>query len=797
MSFFMGCSSPLSAWISYISVRKEGFLPGTGNGAINLENAMTEITIPRKPKGREGSARLSASERITAAVKFGPRVGRAWVGLLLGSITAVQGALAAGTDPTQPGPWLVFDFSLGWGMGPVGTEQPGGVRFEVQASDGGPFQRLFRAHYARLRWCPWAVNLAQYAGREVRFRFVVEHIEGRIMMDYPHWGNPRIVVGPLAGEAPPREVFNFALTPMDRAGALLPDGTEVPLTEKDPIFYEGLVTPGRLNRGLMLLVYAGDRYICVPGKQQPGLYMGVSMSVDSLRIGAGPDRQPWIGQMPPPVFAEWKVKVPPRPATGGPPYGGTTNQVHLPPRPATGGPPYGGTTNQVSLARVAPESRIPNPESRLFHEIQHRLDVYKYRPGLVARYDPDRLAMEVNMGPQTDLGWAFVGVETLGLTEVPLAIETTGQLATRDENSFAGLLVDYHTPRGYQKRQWFGLGAGSRERYDLRPADWILDGPGAFRLLQRLAFRCEFADLSATRRNGTTVPDYKRPITRDTPPDSVTRHSSLVTRHSLRLPLTPYAPPDWDGRFWLGVGVQNQPQGAGLKVRLEGLKSATANPAATNLAQQTHQFVVLEDPFVRFAVSRTNGAICGGWDQATGRRLLVNCHDRYVVESESDLLRTTELLDRVQKIERKRMDGREAVVVICQNVALPDLVIEKRYSLRPGRGLSKQVVFSTSDPVGFFLHYDAETRLDEKFLAESSRGGALAEKKGEGRVWLHHPRFQPDHPERRSERRAPTWHLNLRRLIPFSVRNDLLWRAEVSASARAAAETAALQKYHF
>lgn len=184
-------------------------------------------------------------------------------------------------DFTQSGPWLVFDYSLGFGMGSPGTENPGGVRFEVQISDGGPYKTLYQSVYSQLRWHPYAVSLSEYAGQEVKVRFLVEHIEGRIMMDYPHWGNPRVVVGSLFDKTPPKEIFNFAMTPVNRVGGILADGTEFDLEEPDPVFNsDAMVTQGLLNRKHMLLMYAGDNYICVPGKAQPGIYMGVSMSVD-------------------------------------------------------------------------------------------------------------------------------------------------------------------------------------------------------------------------------------------------------------------------------------------------------------------------------------------------------------------------------------------------------------------------------------------------------------------------------------------------------------------------------------
>ena len=588
------------------------------------------------------------------------------LGACIIALAVAQTPSRAATDLTQPGPWLVFDFALGWGMGPADYDGRGGVRFEIQASTGGPFERLFRADYARLQWYPCAVNVAKYAGQEVRFRFIVEHLDGRIMMDYPHWGNPRLVTGPLAGGSPPTEAFNFAMTPMGRAGAILPDGTEVPLTEADETFAKGLVTPGRLSRDLMLLVYAGDNYICIPGKRQPGIYMGVSMSTDYLRIGAGPDRAPWTGRMPPPVFAEWTAKVPPAPPAASAP------------KPVAA--PAPGRLAQPGVAQV----------------LQTKTDTWKYTPGIAAHADADRMTLEAGMGPQASHGWAFAGMELVGLAEVPLRLERRGSFSRLTDNSFGGLLVDYHSPRGYEDRVWLGLGAGGRERYDLRPADWILDGP-PLALPRTMGLRTQFVDLSGQAKQ---------------------------TSASLRLKLATYAPPDWDGRIWLAAGVQDLAAGAALKATVISLK-ATPPPPQPSTAGES---IVLRDEAAEFVISKRNGAIVGGTDRRTGQKLMAACNDRYAADSEHDVTRTTELLDRVRKADTRPIGGRPGLVVTCDNVALPGVTIEKRYVLLPGRVLSKRVAFSTTDPKGFFIHWDAETSLNPAFAAKSSRGGDLGDK---------------------------------------------------------------------
>ena len=588
--------------------------------------------------------------------------------VLLGSTALAGPAL----DLAQPGPWLVFDIALGWGMGPTDTTGRGGVRFEVQASAGDRFETLFRADYARLQWYPCAVSLAPYAGKDVRLRLLVTHLDGRIMMDYPHWGNPRIVTGPLSGPAPaPASApLSLAMVPIGKAAALLADGTEVALTEPDPVFSKGLVTPGLLNREQMLLVYAGDNYICIPGKRQPGVYMGVSMSVDHLRIGADPERTPWTGKMPPTVFAEWTVRVPEVPTV----------------EPAAG---------PATSAAAAPAAAA----SQAVHVLQTHCDTWAYTPGLTARFAADTCTFEVGMGPAAKVGWAFAGAELVGLHELPLQVAGKGIRGSADDaNAFAGLLLDYHSPRGYQDRVFVGLGAGSAARSDLRAADWALDGP-PLTLARTAGMQRRFVDLAGEVGQ----------------PDG-----------GLRVDLARFAPPDWDGRLWLAAGVQNLPPGAGLTVRLTGMPANAGALEPRDGAPMAP--VILADAVAAFSISRRSGAIVEGRDLASGRRLLSGGSDRYTVDTENDVTRTTELLDRVTSLATSTADGRPTLLLTCTNVALPAVTIEKRYVLEPGRVLAKRVRFVTTDAPGFFIHWDAETALDPDFLAVSSRGGDLASK---------------------------------------------------------------------
>ncbi len=602
-----------------------------------------------------------------------------WRRLLLPTLTllSVTGAWGAPVDLDASGPWLVYDYSLGMGMG-TGYKNVGGARFEVWVSDGGPFQRLWRAEYGRInRWNPNAVNLAAYAGKKVRIRLQTEQIDHRICQDMPFWGNPRVVTGQFTSAEPLREICNLAMTPPTRMGGLLADGTIVPLAEKAQDFgYQSgvtLVTPGMVNRKHAIMVYAGDKYITVSGKSQPGVYMGYDMSWEYGKYGGEFGDKPYIGAMPPPVFAEWEVELPAVPA---------------PAKAVT--PPATGAQELTAAKRFTPTELLV---------LSSREDKYKYQTGLIAECDAQDLAMRVNMGSASS-GWAFTGQETmLGQAPLKLKIAKSGAFAAGRENGFAGLVVDYHTARGYQKRLLFGLGAGSAERSDLRPADWYLD-EASFGLLQRLGWQQEFLDLQDK-----------------VGPDGL-----------LELPVARYAPADWDGRIWLGAGVQNQPAGAGLQAKVVNLRPCQPNPPLpdlTALRELGGAFATLENGEWVLAVSRTTGAVAGLWRKKDATRLLAECTDGYRLETRTVVTPFSERGDRVRALEILRTADGPVAVVSCDNPAAPGLLMTKSYRFAAGI-VSKRIEFSTTDMTGFFISWQQNSRLDDAFLAASQFGAGFA-----------------------------------------------------------------------
>lgn len=595
--------------------------------------------------------------------------------IVLCVLTLIFPVTASAVDMAQTGPWLLFDFSLGKGVGTHYTDV-GGVRFEISiAGEDGVFQKIWRAEYDKLdRWFPYALDLPQYAGQTVTIRLATEHIENRICCDYPFWGNPRVVVGPLNDADRQREIRNLAMNPIDAMGGLLKDGTVVPLDSKAQYFgYQGqeLVTPGMCNREHSLLIYAGKNYITVAGKSVPGIYMGCDMSWDSMKYGANPDGKPYIGPTPPLLFADWKVALP-------------------------AAQPLSDNTTQA--VEQQSHTLLPAASDNLT-VLSSVEDTYAYQDGLRAKYDPDTLTLTANMG-DAEYGWAFVGIETMGLNQIPFHIKTSGNFTSRDENSFAGLVVDYHTANGYAKRVFFGLGAGSADRYDLRPGDWYLDD-AAFSLSQRISFVSEFVD--------------------------VLSHLDRATGE-LVLPISDFAPPQWDGRIWCGVGVQDIAQQAGITARFQGLTPYVPNPSVkewTKLATMGEQFVVMEDQRYVCAVSGVNGALCGVWDKSNNEHLLAESCDTYTLEKRKSMSGALERIDQVISC-RVLDDNPSTVLLLCRNAAMPGLLIRKQYVLEPGGVLSKRVEYSTTDDEGMFVTLQNDTVVAPGFMGKANRGAGFA-----------------------------------------------------------------------
>lgn len=162
---------------------------------------------------------------------------------------------------------------------------------------------------------------------------------------------------------------------------------------------------------------------------------------------------------------------------------------HVPPAVVTPGEP---AVDRVVL-------RIVQTKTETYH--QDGLDVARGENG----------SFYVSTGG--DVGEAAIGYELEGAHRLTLKASVAGTLRTYDENSFAGFILDYHTPQGYAQRVALPIGLFSDRRTSGGPAWGTQGAPG------------RFVDLS----------------------DTVVKE----------LAVDEWAPANWDGRVWFTVIVQN------------------------------------------------------------------------------------------------------------------------------------------------------------------------------------------------------------------------------------------------
>jgi hypothetical protein len=184
------------------------------------------------------------------------------------------------------------------------------------------------------------------------------------------------------------------------------------------------------------------------------------------------------------------------------------------------------------------------PTAQGIEVYQFKNAIFPTNPGNFAdhRYNDNNLAFNVGMGPDSDWGFGIVG----GLLAVPnnliLCATLTGDCQSIDYNTFAGCIVDYHTPSGYLKRTAFSFPITSDKRDDNIPT-W---GKG-------------------------------------TAPDQTTRLDPEQKQY--RLQLDKDAPIGWDGIIWLSVMVENTGRNTNLTVSLDNINlQLESNPLKQNIA---------------------------------------------------------------------------------------------------------------------------------------------------------------------------------------------------------------------
>lgn len=399
------------------------------------------------------------------------------------------GARRAPADPaSDPGPWLIFDVA----KSAYAASNQGGA-FVVEIADGDQRQVVHRVIWGAETgvWLPQAVNLSDYAGHTVKLRLetVAAYYLGRECQLF--WGRPQIVVGPLN---------------QPQTLQVATDLTEL----------------CRLGQNCRAWIRDPDNSL--PLQQNSWKYTGRYFDFGN----AGPYVLPAIYD---------------------PPYTRGTNawagfefNVTIPPRPEAHGPAAGAVQ-----ARPAADLRHVEPAVLYWDE-----EVYHGAPAGLARVDLDRMQLQVRM-PQTNngYGYAFAGLEAIGCTSLDLGMrydqytpwKAYGNLV---DNRFAGLVLDFHTARGYTRRVWLHYPP-------MRPAH-----PE-----QRSERRAPIWQMVLSRLQRVNEVNWEQV------------HGPLPAGTRVHLDLQQFAPRDWDGRFWLGAGVQDAGSGCGLEVSIQnGLPAA-------------------------------------------------------------------------------------------------------------------------------------------------------------------------------------------------------------------------------
>ena len=179
-------------------------------------------------------------------------------------------------------------------------------------------------------------------------------------------------------------------------------------------------------------------------------------------------------------------------------------------------------------------------------------DKMPHMRSIMAKVQPDALTLEAGMtrkiGPQESLGAAFAGLEIKNLRKVKVKLTNTFHNAFHvrgpgnhvppkpNSRNFAGIVVDYHTPKGYTKR--VGLAVGVLHK------------------------KCT-----------STYPNYGKSAVAD---EYRNLGSSLIKQPEVTfaLDLQQHAPKDWDGQVWFSVGCDWIAPNRRLKLQILSVNDA-------------------------------------------------------------------------------------------------------------------------------------------------------------------------------------------------------------------------------
>ncbi len=136
------------------------------------------------------------------------------------------------------------------------------------------------------------------------------------------------------------------------------------------------------------------------------------------------------------------------------------------------------------------------------------------------------LVFDVGMGSNPKWGYGYASVEMAGIRKVSVDIFHAPSAYKRyDQNSFAGFVIDYHTPSGYTKRAMLSIGMFDENR---NHHDYI-KGVNALKSVQYI---------------------------------------DIGKKNKYYLDLNQWAPAGWDGKIWFSVGIQNAGENNSIRAKL-------------------------------------------------------------------------------------------------------------------------------------------------------------------------------------------------------------------------------------
>lgn len=139
------------------------------------------------------------------------------------------------------------------------------------------------------------------------------------------------------------------------------------------------------------------------------------------------------------------------------------------------------------------------------------------------------------------------------------------------------------------------------------------------------------------------------------------------------------------------------------------------------LPQENAQAWLIGDKAACWAISKQNGSIIGGWNNASKERYLENTVCTYFLENRKiDLLQASENGDVIKSFNLSPVN--QELTLVCSNPALPGIQINKTYSIRNSE-LNRKISFISTLPDDFFLSYSTEAKLMPKFRDSGSYVG--------------------------------------------------------------------------